>query len=76
VLAPNQICQENLDAPVDLSEQLTRRDWRLLLRGADRERRYLTARAQRPTSHPNGADAQNLERLARLIDIITTVAGE
>ncbi len=77
LLGPNQLCSAvDLDETVDLPEPLSRRDWRLLLRGAERERRYLGSRMTRPSSMPNGADARNLERLTRIIRIVAAAVGQ
>lgn len=52
------------------------RDWRVLLRAAERYRRYLVRRAARPSSHPDGADARALERISALIEPLTINSKE
>jgi hypothetical protein len=64
----------NSDLKIDIS--LTRHDWRVLLRAAERECYYLARRSKRSTSKPEGVDARALEQLRRLLPVLARVADD
>jgi len=90
ILAPNQVCYgtvaerrrarealaQDADEYASLDEPMTRRDWRALLRAAERECHHLVRRCRRPTSEPDGVDARALERLRRIVPALARAAGD